>query len=92
MPMPQNRGRPACQCPKTGDVRHVYLVFSGLQSPIPLICADRMRKPGKQLGRPRFCPLLHMIPKAGHWVQQEFPAAVNRLVIDWLQRRFRSLG
>jgi pimeloyl-ACP methyl ester carboxylesterase len=33
-----------------------------------------------------------MIPKAGHWVQQEFPAAVNRLVIDWLQRRFRSLG
>ncbi len=28
----------------------------------------------------------HVIPAAGHWVQQEQPEAVNRLLLDWLAR------
>ncbi len=28
----------------------------------------------------------HLLPGAGHWVQQEQPAAVNRLLLDFLQR------
>jgi pimeloyl-ACP methyl ester carboxylesterase len=31
---------------------------------------------------------MHMIPKAGHWAQQEYPREVNARLIDWLQRRF----
>jgi soluble epoxide hydrolase/lipid-phosphate phosphatase len=30
----------------------------------------------------------HIVPEAGHWVQQESPAATNAFLIDWLQRRF----
>jgi pimeloyl-ACP methyl ester carboxylesterase len=30
----------------------------------------------------------HMVPKAGHWVQQECPDQVNAILVDWLQRRF----
>jgi pimeloyl-ACP methyl ester carboxylesterase len=29
-----------------------------------------------------------IVPKAGHWVQQESPADTNAFLIDWLQRRF----
>lgn len=29
---------------------------------------------------------LHMLDNCGHWSQQEHPEAVNRLMIDWLQR------
>jgi pimeloyl-ACP methyl ester carboxylesterase len=25
---------------------------------------------------------------AGHWTQQEKPEAVNRVIVDWLDRRF----
>jgi len=32
---------------------------------------------------------MRMIPRAGHWLQQEFPDEVNRVAIDWLCRRFR---
>jgi pimeloyl-ACP methyl ester carboxylesterase len=32
---------------------------------------------------------MHMIPKAGHWVQQEHPERVNAVLVDWLTRRFR---
>jgi pimeloyl-ACP methyl ester carboxylesterase len=31
---------------------------------------------------------VHMIARAGHWVQQEYPAEVNRHLVDWLTRRF----
>ena len=31
---------------------------------------------------------LHMIPQAGHWVQQEAPDLVNAHLVDWLTRRF----
>lgn len=30
----------------------------------------------------------HDIPKAGHWVQQEYPDELNAVMIDWLERRF----
>ena len=30
----------------------------------------------------------HMIAGSGHWTQQEKPDEVNRLILDWLDRRF----
>jgi pimeloyl-ACP methyl ester carboxylesterase len=30
----------------------------------------------------------HMVRGSGHWTQQEKPAEVNRLMLDWLDRRF----
>ena len=30
----------------------------------------------------------HMIRKCGHWTQQEQPEKFNRLMLDWLRRRF----
>ena len=32
----------------------------------------------------------HMIKGCGHWTQQEKPGELNRLMIDWLTRRFGS--
>jgi len=32
---------------------------------------------------------MHMIPECGHWTQQEKPEELNRLLVDWLTRRFR---
>lgn len=31
-----------------------------------------------------------LIPDCGHWVMWEQPAALNRLIIDWLDRRYKS--
>ena len=31
---------------------------------------------------------MHMIAGSGHWTQQEKPDEVNRLILDWLRRRF----
>lgn len=31
---------------------------------------------------------LKMIPKAGHWVQQEYPNELNAVLTDWLRRKF----
>jgi len=31
---------------------------------------------------------MHMVQGSGHWTQQEKPAEVNRLILDWLDRRF----
>jgi pimeloyl-ACP methyl ester carboxylesterase len=30
----------------------------------------------------------HMIAKCGHWTQQEHPDELNRVLVDWLTRRF----
>jgi epoxide hydrolase A/B len=32
----------------------------------------------------------HMIHRCGHWTQQEHPDELNRLLVDWLRRRFSS--
>ena len=31
---------------------------------------------------------MHMVAGSGHWTQQEKPEEVNRLILDWLDRRF----
>ena len=31
---------------------------------------------------------MHMVAGSGHWTQQEKPEEVNRLMLDWLDRRF----
>jgi len=31
---------------------------------------------------------MHVVQKAGHWLQQEVPQQVNSLLVDWLVRRF----
>jgi pimeloyl-ACP methyl ester carboxylesterase len=31
-----------------------------------------------------------MIPRCGHWTQQERPAELNRILVDWLRRRFAA--
>ena len=31
---------------------------------------------------------MHMVAGSGHWTQQEKPEDVNRLILDWLDRRF----
>ncbi len=35
---------------------------------------------------------VHMFGNSGHWLQQEEPAAVNALILDWLRRRFPVAG
>ena len=30
----------------------------------------------------------HVIPACGHWTQQEKPEETNRIIVDWLKRRF----
>jgi len=51
---------------------------------------DAALRPEMAAGMPGLCADLemHMIPRAGHWVQQEFPNETNALLIDWLTRRF----
>jgi pimeloyl-ACP methyl ester carboxylesterase len=31
---------------------------------------------------------MHMVAGSGHWTQQERPQEVNRLILDWMSRRF----
>ena len=31
---------------------------------------------------------MHTIPRCGHWTQQDKPDELNRLMVDWLRRRF----
>ncbi len=53
---------------------------------------DGALPPALAAGMPELCSDLemHMIEKAGHWVQQEAAEAVNAHLVDWLGRRFRS--
>jgi pimeloyl-ACP methyl ester carboxylesterase len=52
---------------------------------------DVALRPEMAAGMPALCSDLEMynIERAGHWVQQEFPDAVNKLITDWLVRRFK---
>ena len=51
---------------------------------------DAALPPAVAAGMPELCSDLemHMIEKAGHWVQQEAAGAVNAHLVDWLGRRF----
>jgi pimeloyl-ACP methyl ester carboxylesterase len=52
---------------------------------------DPVLRPEMAAGMPALVPDLEtvMIEKCGHWTQQEKPAELNRLLADWLSRRFR---
>jgi len=52
---------------------------------------DAALPPRMAAGMPALCSDLEMrnIERAGHWVQQEFPDAVNQAIVDWLNRRFK---
>ena len=60
--------------------------------PALMICSewDPVLSPALAAGMPSLCSDLemHTIAKTGHWVQHEAPAAVNAVLVDWLQRRF----
>ena len=51
---------------------------------------DPVLRPAMTLGMPLLVSDLetHMIHDCGHWTQQEKPEDVNRLILDWMDRRF----
>jgi pimeloyl-ACP methyl ester carboxylesterase len=53
---------------------------------------DVALRPEMAESMPAYVPDLeiHMIHECGHWTQQEKPAELNRIMIDWLGRRFAS--
>jgi pimeloyl-ACP methyl ester carboxylesterase len=53
---------------------------------------DFVLSPAMTDGMEAYVPDLekHVIPACGHWTQQEKPDELNRLLIDWLKRRFPS--
>ena len=63
-----------------------------LDLPALMLCAewDPALRPELAAGMPSLCSDLemHVVDGAGHWVQQEDPSTVNRLLVDWLLRRF----
>jgi len=50
---------------------------------------DPVLRPEMASGMPLLCPDLEtvQIERCGHWTQQEKPDELNRILIDWLQRR-----
>ena len=52
---------------------------------------DPALRPEMAGGMPALCNDLEtvMIPRCGHWTQQERPDELNRVMIDWLRRRFQ---
>ncbi|MBW2282671.1 MAG: alpha/beta hydrolase [Deltaproteobacteria bacterium] len=53
---------------------------------------DMALRPELAEGMADLCPdlELHMIERAGHWVQQEAADEVNERLVDWLRRRFAA--
>ena len=47
---------------------------------------DPVLRPEMAAGMGALIPDLetHLIPKCGHWTQQEKPAELNRILVDWL--------
>lgn len=72
--------------------RHMEGLTERVDVPCLMISAanDVVLPPSLTEGMERFCPDLtkHVIENSGHWTQQEQPGEVNRLMIDWLGRRF----
>jgi pimeloyl-ACP methyl ester carboxylesterase len=73
---------------------HPEIGVSKLTLPCLMITAewDGALPPRMAAGMPALCSDLemHNIERAGHWVQQEFPEAVNEKIVDWLKRRFKK--
>lgn len=63
-----------------------------LELPCLQVCAawDLAIPPAMAAGMPAVCKDLEMqtIEACGHWTQQEKPEELNRLMIDWLRRKF----
>jgi len=55
---------------------------------------DPVLRPEMAAGMPALIPDLemHEIPECGHWTQQERPDALNRILVDWLRRRFGAVA
>jgi pimeloyl-ACP methyl ester carboxylesterase len=73
---------------------HPEIGVAKLTLPCLMITAewDGALPPRMAAGMPMLCADLemHNIERAGHWVQQEFPDAVNETIIGWLNRRFKG--
>jgi pimeloyl-ACP methyl ester carboxylesterase len=73
---------------------HPQVGTAKLTLPCLMITAewDGALPPRMAAGMPALCSDLemHNIERAGHWVQQEFPDAVNETIVDWLNRRFKK--
>jgi pimeloyl-ACP methyl ester carboxylesterase len=63
-----------------------------LELPCLMITAewDGALRPQMAAGMPALCSDLetHQIAECGHWTQQEKPEELNRVMVDWLRRRF----
>lgn len=53
---------------------------------------DRVLSPEMAKGMDKYVPNLeaHVIADCGHWTQAEQPDALNRLMLDWVKRRFMA--
>ena len=73
---------------------HPQVGVEKLTLPCLMITAewDGALPPRMAAGMPALCSDLemHNIERAGHWVQQEFPDAVNETIVGWLKRRFKK--
>jgi pimeloyl-ACP methyl ester carboxylesterase len=73
---------------------HPQIGVEKLTLPCLMITAewDGALPPRMASGMPALCSDLemHNIERAGHWVQQEFPDAVNQTIVDWITRRFKK--
>lgn len=51
---------------------------------------DVVLRPAMADGMEQYVPDLekHLVKKCGHWTQQEHPDETNRVMIDWLKRKF----
>ncbi|MGO9451794.1 MAG: alpha/beta fold hydrolase [Candidatus Binataceae bacterium] len=71
---------------------HPEIGVKKLPLPCLMITAewDAALPPRMAAGMPALCSELemHNIERAGHWVQQEFPDAVNRAIVRWLTGHF----
>jgi pimeloyl-ACP methyl ester carboxylesterase len=72
--------------------RSAHLEGKRIEVPSLMVTAewDPVLRPEMAAGMPSFVPDLeiHMIEKCGHWTQQEKPRELNRIMVDWLTRRF----
>jgi len=84
----RNIDRNAERLPEVGNTK--------LHLPSLMITAewDPALTPDQADGMPDICSDLemHMIKACGHWTQQEKPAELNHLMLDWLTRRFGQTG
>ncbi len=81
----RNADRNFERCPEVGVAK--------LDLPCLMVTAewDPALPPEMAAGMPALCSDLEtrLIPECGHWTQQEKPAELNRVMVDWLTRRFR---